>query len=60
MKPEELTDDAIDYMLPVLEHEDRLTNWEANFIESISEQWDRNRSLSEKQKEVLGKIWDRY
>lgn len=60
MKSEELTDDAIDYMLPVLEHEDRLTAWETDFIESISGQWDRNRSLSEKQKEILGKIWDRY
>lgn len=60
MKPEELTDDAIDYILANLEAEHRLTKWEQGFIESISNQWERDRHLSEKQKDMLGKIWDRY
>jgi hypothetical protein len=60
MKPEELTDDAIDYILANLAADTRLTKWERGFVESVTDQWDRDRSLSEKQKEVLGKIWDKY
>lgn len=60
MKPEELTDEALDYIIANLEHEDRLTAWETSFVESISNQWDRDRHLSERQKETLGKIWDKY
>ena len=58
MKQEELTDQAIDYILSGLEL-DRLSAWEQSFVESISDQWTRNRRLSERQKEVLGNIWDK-
>ena len=60
MEQSEMTDKAIDYILSGLEDERRLSEWERNFIESISDQWNRNRRLSDKQKEVLGKIWDKY
>lgn len=60
MKIEELTDDAIDYILDGLRSERRLTDWEQKFIESVSDWWDRERRLSEKQKEILGKMWDKY
>ena len=60
VKQEELTDKAIDYILDHLATEERLTQWEKNFVESIHDQWTRKRLLSEKQKETLGKIWDRY
>lgn len=58
MKQEELTDSAIDY---ILEHIDdsRLTKWEQSFVESVSDQWRRSRHLSDRQKEVLGNIWDK-
>jgi hypothetical protein len=60
----ELTDKAIDYMLPELESlvesdDRRLTPWEKDFIPSISEQWTRRRWLSGDQKKSLGKIWDK-
>ena len=58
MKLEELTDKAIDYILGAIDT-DRLSQWENSFIESISDQWTRNRRLSDRQKEVLGNIWDR-
>lgn len=58
MTPEELTDDAINHIFDQLDHQ-RLSPWERNFVESISDQWDRNHSLSDRQKEVLGQIWDR-
>ncbi len=56
----ELTNKAIDYILSHLEAETRLTDWEKGFVESISDQWTRNRRLSDKQKETLGKVWDKY
>ena len=58
MRQEELIDKAIDYMLGAIEL-DRLSVWEQSFVESISDQWTRDRRLSERQKEVLGNIWDK-
>ncbi len=58
MKLAELTDKAIDYIL-ARTNTDILTDWEKTFFESVSEQWERSRSLSDKQKEVLGRIWDK-
>ena len=60
MEQSELTDKAIDYILDGLANEMRMTEWEKNFIESITDQWTSRRSLSEKQKDVLGKLWDKY
>lgn len=64
MELNEITDKAIEYMLPELESlveadDRRLTPWEKNFIPSISDQWSRKRWLSEDQKKSLGKIWDK-
>lgn len=58
MNAEELTDKAIDYILDGIQTE-RLSDWERNFIESVDDQWTRNRKLSDRQKEVLGQIWDK-
>jgi hypothetical protein len=38
---------------------DRLTEWEAQFLESISDQFDRNGSLSDKQAAILEGIYDK-
>jgi hypothetical protein len=59
MEMSELTDKAIDYILDGLENAS-LTKWELNFYESIKDQWIRNRRLSDRQKEILGQIWDKY
>jgi hypothetical protein len=58
VKQEELTDDAITYILENIEYE-RLSSWEGSFIASISEQWERFHRLSDRQKEILGNIWDK-
>lgn len=58
MKPEELDDNAIDYILENMELV-RLNQWEESFYDSVKDQWDRNRRMSERQKEILGKIWDK-
>jgi hypothetical protein len=60
----EITDKAVDYMLPDLSVEagkssSKLSDWEKAFITSIVGQWAKHRRLSEKQKEILGKIWDK-
>jgi hypothetical protein len=36
-----------------------LGKWELSFFLSVKEQWEQNRSLSDKQKLKLGEIWDR-
>lgn len=38
---------------------DRLTDWEADFVDSIKNQLIEGRSLSSKQTEVLDRIWER-
>ncbi len=58
MKQEELTDNAIDYILDGIQVE-RLNDWERSFVESVSDHWVRHRRLSDKQKEILGRIWDK-
>ena len=35
----------------------KLTDWEVQFMESITEQFDKGGSLSEKQEEILEKIY---
>jgi hypothetical protein len=58
MKQEELTDEAIDFIVEGM-NTSFLNEWENQFFESVSEQWQRNRRLSDKQKEILGRIWDK-
>ncbi len=59
MELSEITDKAIDYMLSELADNLKLTSWEKDFVESITDQWERRRSLSDKQKEILGRIWEK-
>ena len=50
--------DTIEYYLSTLETEGRnLTKWEEDFLRSIRHQFDINRSLSEKQLEILERIY---
>ena len=35
------------------------TKWERDFVESVSEQWEDKEFLSERQQEVLGRIWEK-
>ena len=39
--------------------ESKLTDWERGFIDSIKQQLERGRALSEKQAERLDAIWER-
>jgi len=64
MELSELTDKAIDYIIEALCDDlamdrPKLNKWEKDFVISIEEQWRNRRSLSDKQKETLGKIWDK-
>ncbi len=37
----------------------KFTDWEKEFIASVARQIDQGRQLSEKQKEILERIWDK-
>jgi len=39
--------------------ESKLTDWERTFVDSISDQLTKGRRLSEKQAELLDRIWER-
>lgn len=52
----------IEYMLKALitdDQEDKLTTWEKNFVESVSNQFDDKGNLSDKQCEVLERIYNK-
>lgn len=64
MDTQEITDKALDYMLPALEDlvaegDPRISEYEKTFIPSVAAQWKRFRKMSIKQREILGKIWDK-
>jgi hypothetical protein len=58
MDSAEITEKAIVYILENYD-ESKLSTWEKQFMESIADQWNRARRLSDRQKEVLGQIWDK-
>lgn len=52
------TEPAVAHMLEVVQTEARnLSKWEADFIDSIAEQFERRGKLSEKQIEILERIY---
>lgn len=58
MELHELTDDAIDYILENV-NTSKCNLKDRQFVESVADQWDRKRWLSDGQKQWLGDIWDR-
>ena len=51
-------DETLEHWLTVIEEEGRdLSKWEEDFIESLREQWDRGRWMSERQREILERIY---
>lgn len=58
MELNELTTEAINHIIANM-GTDRLTKWEQDFFESICDQWENRKFLSDKQKLTLGKIWDK-
>lgn len=54
-------DHLITHMLRVLADDDqiteRLSTWEQDFVESISAQWSAKRALSDKQFDILERIY---
>jgi hypothetical protein len=64
MELSELTDKAVDYIIDALCDQlamdrPKINDWERNFIICVEDQWRNHRRLSDKQKEILGKIWDK-
>ena len=46
-----------DWLDSIWGHAGRLTQWEREFIESVTEQWEERRSLSGRQLDILEKIY---
>lgn len=44
----------------LMQYESRLTDWERNFLDSISSWLAADIPLSSKQKETLSRIWEKY
>lgn len=53
-----MSDDTTQMIADLEARESKLTDWERGFIDSISKQAE-TRPLSEKQREILERIWDR-
>jgi hypothetical protein len=49
----------IEHMLTSCDQDsDRLSKWEQDFIESLAEQWEERGTLSERQREILERIYE--
>jgi hypothetical protein len=60
--PADKTKSREDYMLACLRDELRdpkFSDWEKNFIASLAKQVDLGRRLTDRQKEILERIWDK-
>jgi hypothetical protein len=52
-------DDHEDMVTDCEDRESKLTEWEVNFIASLRERLDAGNKLTERQAEVLDRIWER-
>jgi hypothetical protein len=53
-----ITESEADWILSQLDH-DLLTDWESGFVQSIAEVRKRGLRLTNKQADVLSRIWDK-
>lgn len=63
-KPDQVTKEKPrdEYLIACLRDEvndPKFSDWERGFIASLARQVDQGRKLSEKQKQILEKIWDK-
>lgn len=63
-KPEQLTQEKSrdEYLIACLQDEvndPRFSDWERGFITSLARQVSQGRKLSDKQKQILERIWDK-
>lgn len=49
--------DVAAWITAVNEHGVNLTDWERQFMESVTDQWDRTGRLSDRQVEILERIY---
>lgn len=53
------TDEALQMIADCEARESRLSEWDAEFIDSIRRQLERGRALTERQDETLERIWNK-
>jgi len=54
---EAMTNELIEHILSNIEHEN-LTEWEKDFVKSVTAYWKRNKKLSDKQQKRLREVWE--
>ncbi len=54
---EAMTNELIDHILQNIEP-DNLTEWEKDFVKSVTAYWKRNHTLSSKQQKRLREVWE--
>jgi uncharacterized protein with von Willebrand factor type A (vWA) domain len=52
-----MTNELIDHILSNIEP-DKLTEWEREFVKSVTAYWKRNHRLSDKQQKRLKEVWE--
>lgn len=54
-----MNDEILEMIQDCENREDQMSEWERDFIQSLSEQFSRKGSISPRQEEILDKIWDK-
>ena len=52
-------EDPRELVIDCVNRQSKMTDWEVDFIASISDQLDAGRDLSERQMEILERIWEK-
>lgn len=50
-----MTDDTETLIKDIMNHESKLTEWEHNFMQAVSE----STNISKRQTEIIGRIWEK-
>lgn len=52
-----MNDEILEMIQDCENREDQMSEWERDFVQSLSEQFSRKGSISPRQEEILDKIW---
>lgn len=52
--------ESIEFVLERLSTNNKLNDWEKSFIKNVKDYYDRGGFLSEKQKDKLSDLWEKY
>lgn len=59
MKKKDIQEEHLQIISDCEDRESKLTDWETTFLDSVRNRIERNLFLTEKQEEILDKIWEK-